>query len=197
MDPKLLFAILSITISTIAFAPYLWDVFKGRTRPHAYTWLIWVITQGTAAAGIWHGGGGVGTIGFVSGTILVLIVFLLSFKHGTNNITKSDTLILSLAFLAIFVWWLLKSPIAAVIMVSIIDILGYIPSYRKTFDEPWSETALTWFGFVVGNIFGILAMREYNLLTLTYIITITVANILMVMLCLIRRKQLQIIKKTA
>jgi len=191
MDSKLLFAVVSIVISTISFVPYIRDILKGKTRPHAYTWLIWIITQGTAAAGIWHGGGGVGTIGFVSGTILVVAVFLMSFKYGTKNITKSDTIILIMALLAILVWWKLNSPVTAVLMVSAIDLLGYIPSYRKTFYEPWSETALTWFGFVVANMFGIAAMQQYNLLTLSYILTITLANGLMVILCLVRRNQLK------
>lgn len=68
-----------------------------------------------------------------------------------------------------------------------IDFLGYIPSFRKTFKTPWSETMSTWMLAALSNIFAIVALQEYNALTLTYIITITLANLFMFLICLLRR----------
>jgi hypothetical protein len=188
MDVKIILSIIAALVGTASFYPYLRDVINHKTKPHSYTWLIWVITQGTAIGGIWYGGGGIGALGLITGTVLVFVVFLSSLKYGTKNITKTDTAILITALLAIFVWWKLNNPLAAVLMVSAVDVLGYIPSYRKSFQEPWSETVITWVGFVIGNIFAILSLREYNLLTLSYIVSITFANTLLAVICLIRRQ---------
>lgn len=188
MDLKLLFSIIATAIGVAAFFPYLRDTFSRRTKPHPYTWLIWGITQGTAVAGIWHGGGGWGALNLMVGTVFVIIVFLVSLKYGTRNITKSDTVILIAALIAIVVWWQLDQPLIAVIMISAIDVIGYVPSFRKSYQEPWSEYLVTWIAFCVANVFTIWALGEYNLLTTTYLITITAANLSFLLFCVYRRQ---------
>ena len=186
---KLMFAILAtVVIVGGAFLPYIRDIFRGKTKPHAYTWSVWTITQGTAAAGLIKGKGGWGTLALIIGTVFCLLIFLLSLKYGTRNITKGDTVVLAAALLAIVVWWQLESPLLAIFMVSVIDVLGYMPSFRKTFEEPWTETAISWAVFSLANILIIFALSEYNLLTLTYLVAITFANFTLLAICLIRRR---------
>ncbi len=187
MDIKVLFAIISVIVSVGAFTAYVKDIFLKKTQPHVYTWLIWAITQGTATAGLWYGGGGLGAIELTIGTLGVIGVFIFALHHGTKNITAGDTVVLIFALLAIVAWWQLKSPLLAVFMVSAIDVFGYIPTFRKSFEEPWSETLATWIAFTIGNAFAIFALGEYNLLTMTYLIAISTANIILVAVCLSRR----------
>ncbi len=181
---------MATVISVISFYPYLRDIFRLKTKPHIYTWLIWTITQGIAVVGIYYGRGGIGALELTISTILVTLVLLFSFKYGTSNITKTDAFILIIALLAIVVWWQLNHPVAAVLMVTAIDILGFIPSLRKSFYDPWSETVITWVGFATGNSFAILALREYNVLTLSYIVSITTTNALLAIVCIVRRKSI-------
>lgn len=115
---------------------------------------------------------------------------MFSFKFGTRNITATDTVVLLGALAAIFVWWQLDNPVAAVLMVSAIDILGYIPSWRKSITEPWAETLWSWGAFSIGNFFALLALTEYNLLTTTYLYAITFANLILIMICLYYRKSI-------
>jgi SAM-dependent methyltransferase len=190
MDYKIIFAIVATIISVVSFFPYLRDIFKLKTKPHTYTWLIWFITQGIAVAGIYYGGGGIGALELTISTTLVALVLIFSFKYGTTNITKTDTFILIIALLAIVVWWKLDNPLAAVLIVATIDVLGFIPSLRKSFYDPWSETVITWVGFAIGNCFAILALREYNLLTLSYIVSIATTNAILAIVCIVRRRSI-------
>jgi hypothetical protein len=187
---KIISAILSAIILTIAFFPYLRDMFRGRTKPHIYTWLLWSITQTTAVVGLWQGKGGIGAIGLTIGVFFVFFILILSLKYGTKDITKSDTFVLALAILAIFVWWQLKNLTLAVFMVSLIDALSYIPSYRKSWNNPWSETLFSWICFFVGDVFAVFALDSYNLLTLTYLVTIIVCNFVFIMLCVLRKRKI-------
>ncbi len=187
MDLKIFFTIIAAVIGVLAFIPYLRDIFLLKTKPHAYTWLIWVITQGTAVLGIWYGGGRWGALNLTVGIVLAFVVFLFSLKYGTKNITKSDTAILIAALLAILVWWQLDQPLISVIMVSAIDVIGYFPSFRKSYQEPWSETLTSWILFSVSNVFAMLALSQYNLLTLTYLVSISFANLMLFTICLARR----------
>lgn len=141
--------------------------------------------------GIWYGGGGWGALNLTVGMLFIVVILLFSLKHGTKNITKSDTIILIAALAAILVWWKLDQPILAVVMVSAIDVLGYIPSFRKSYAEPWSETIIAWVGFAVSNTFAILALSEYNFLTMTYLIAITLANVALALVCVYRRRLVQ------
>ena len=185
---KIIFTTIATILGIIGFIPYLKDVFRLKTKPHIYTWLIWAITQTTAIVGIIYGGGAWGALNLIVGTIFVIIIFFLSFRYGSKNITKQDTLVLFLALCSVIAWWQLNNPLLAVIMVSIIDALGYIPSFRKAYKDPWSETQSTWLIFTISNIFALLALDKYNLLTVTYLGSITLANILMFLICFLRRK---------
>ena len=188
-DLKLISAMLASLIAVVgAFFPYLRDIFRKKTKPHAYTWLIWVITQGTATTALWYGRGGWALLTMIIGTFFVFLIFLLSLKYGTRNITKGDTVVLTLALLAIVIWWQLNNPVLAVIMVSAIDVAGYLPSFRKVFYEPWSETMMSWAVFSLANIFNILSLSAYNFFTLTYLISITAANLILLAIGLTRRK---------
>ena len=189
IDIKLIFAICAILTAVFgSFLPYIRDVFKKKTKPHAYTWLIWTITQGVAAAGLLYGKGGWGFFELLIGTFFVFLIFLISLKYGTKNITKSDTIVLIFALLSIAVWLKMNSPILAVFMVSVIDFIGYFRTFRKSFLQPRSETVLSWFGFFCSDIFAILALYSYNFLTLTYLVTIAVGNLIIISICLFRRQ---------
>src|SRR6267154_611140 len=101
---KLDFAIVSTVISLASYYPYIRDMLQGKTKPHAYTWLIWVLTQSTAVAGIIYGGGNYGAISLAINLIMLAVVFILSFKYGTTDISRSDTIVLVVALCAIVVW---------------------------------------------------------------------------------------------
>lgn len=188
MDIKLFFAIASVIVLVIGYYPYFRDIFRKTTKPHAYTWLIWAITQGTATAAAFYGGANWGVMSLAGGTVLVVFVFLLSLKYGTKNITRSDTGILLLALLAIVVWWLTKNPLLSVLMVTAIDGMGYIPTLRKSWEEPWSETLTFWLAMAAVSVLTILSLGEINWLTAPYLVVLAVLNILVLVVCILRRK---------
>jgi len=187
MEIKVVLGILAAIIGGVAYLPYLKDIFALKTKPHAYTWLIWFITNSIALAGVLFGGGSWGSSSLVIFTLLILIVFLYSLKYGSKNITTSDTIILILDFIAVLIWWRLNQPILSILMITAIDVCGYIPSIRKTFVDPWSETPVAWILFAVSNLISILALSKYNLLTTTYLAAIMVANIVMFSISYFRR----------
>mgnify|MGYP001563535493 FL=1 len=191
MDSKLIFSVIAIIIGFSATVPYVRDILSRKTKPHVYTWLIWSITTGTAAFGVIYGGGGVGSLNLILLSLVTFGIFLLSIKYGTKNINTWDTIILIMAILAIFVWWKLKQPLVSIFMISAIDVLGYLPSFRKSYEEPWSETLISWIGFTLANTFAILALSQYNLLTTTYLISIAAANMMLFFICLLRRPFVQ------
>jgi len=189
MDIKLILAIFAILLNIVGgFSVYLFSIFRGTTKPHIYTWLIWTITGVVALLALIRGQGGWGALPLVFSTTFVFVIFLLSFKFGTKNITKFDTIVLAVALLAIVVWFYMHNPLLAVVLVTIADCLGYLPSFRKTFQEPWTESVTSWTVYFFCGLLMILSMNEYNFLTLTYLGVTNVANIILITICLVRRR---------
>lgn len=187
IDWKFILGIISAFGGLFFFFPYIRDIFKKKTQPHLYTWLIWIFTQSISVYGMVKGGAGIGSFGLVIGTILVYFIFLLSIRFGTKNITRIDTTLLILALISVVILFGTKNILAATILATTTDVIGYIPTIRKSYHEPWSETASMWVAFTVFNLFAIAAIRDYNALTLTYVTAITVANATMAIVCTTRR----------
>jgi len=184
----LFLGVASVLLDGVGYYPYFRDIFRKQTKPHLYTWLIWIITQGTATVAMIYGGANFGAWPFITGTILVALVFALSFKYGTKDITRSDTVLLIFALLAVAAWWLLDSPVASVAMVTAIDAIGFIPTIRKSYADPWSETIFFWVTMSIIDILAILALEQYNFLTVTYSVMLVIGNGIVIAVCFFRRK---------
>ncbi len=179
LDWKLIAALAATFFGIASFVPYIIEIFAGKTKPHAYTWLIWGITQGTATFAVFKGGGGDVGYTLVILTALIFVIFFLSLRYGTKNIKKSDTVALAAALLAVVVWWQLDNPVLAVLMVTAIDGVGYFPTYRKLLTEPWSESFLAWIFCCISYALSLFALSEYNVLTISYLLLSLVAGILL------------------
>jgi len=188
---KIALMMVGIGISRIWTIKYIKDILAHKTKPHIYTWIIWFITQSIGVAGMWVGGGGVWSRWPTIGLFGLTVVIILSIKHGTKDITKLDMWMLIWWVIALWLWWMVDNPLWAVILVSCIDTIWYIPSFRKTFVDPQSETLMSWIGYCISNIFIILSLAEYNLLTTLYISIALVCNIVMVIIIISRRSILR------
>lgn len=72
-------------------------------------------------------------------------------------------------------------------MISFIDAIGFIPTYRKTFNEPQSESLPAWSLYLVGNVCALVALIDYNILTTLYLLTMISATTVLICLILLKR----------
>jgi uncharacterized membrane protein len=188
---KLISGILAGLLGVICFVPYLRDIFKKETTPHSYSWLIWAILQTIGVVAIIVGHGGYyGTLGIAAGALFCLTIFLLSLKYGTKNITKLDTFSFVMALVAILIWVFTKTPLYSVILISLIDFIGFIPTMRKGYEQPETETASTFFIASISNVFALLALSAYSISTTLYLCSLIFTNTLFVIILLYRRTKL-------
>ncbi len=158
------------------FVPYIKDTLNRSTHPHIYTWLIWTILQVTGVIAMYNSGAGMGALSLAIGALFCGIVCLLSIKYGTKNITLFDTICLIGALVSIVVYIFLHQPLLSVILISIIDFMGFLPTLRKAYHEPHSETLSMFILFVLSGVFSMLAMQEYSLTTMFYPCTLMLIN---------------------
>lgn len=186
-EAKFIFGIISGVLAIASFIPYIYDIFRGKTKPHLFTYLVWFITESTAVAAIWVAGGGFGLIGPLLTLVGVIVVLLLGVKYRTKNVKVVDYIALFAALAGIATWWITDNPLYSVIVVSLVDLFGYIPTFRKTYEEPWTETVLTWSMAALALIFALLAIEEYSLVTVLYLATLLLCDVIIVSISYIRR----------
>lgn len=196
MEIKLIFGIASGILSAVCFYPYLRDIFKRKTEPHMYSWLVWSLLQIVGVAAQIKGGAGYGAWSLVIGAFFCFSIFLLSFKYGTKNISKFDILCLVAAIGALGIYLLVNNPVWATIIVATIDFVGFLPTFRKGFEEPFSETPSTFIMSGAANALSIIALQTYSVTTLLYVGSLFFTNLSFASLVLFRRKHVLSLNRT-
>lgn len=188
MDLKIFFAIASSIVGIICFAPYIRDIFRNKTKPHSYTWFIWAMLQIIAAAAMWSGGAGMAIASSVIGALLCVFIFILSLKHGTKNITRFDTVCLFGALIATAAYLLFHNPLLSIIFATLTDAIGFLPTFRKAYQEPYTETASTHLLSGVSGALAIAAIANFTLTTSLYLFAVTIMDTSCGLFVLVRRK---------
>lgn len=188
MSIQLFFAILSSIIGIACFAPYIRDIFKHTTEPHPYSWLIWTILQTTAVVVMISDGAGMGVASLAIGAVLCGTIFLLSLRYGTANIKLFDVICLIGALIATAIYLFLQNALLSIIIISLIDFIAFLPTFRKAYEEPRSETASTFALSSISSILALFALSNFTLTTTLYLITLVITNATCVLIILIRRK---------
>lgn len=189
MDSKLGFGILSAIVSVLQYPAYIRNVIKGKTKPHAFSWFVWGLPCGIVFAAQITKGGGAGTWATGLTTIFCTAIFLLALRYGEKEITLLDKTCLVMALLAIVLWVATKDPLGSVILITIADLIGFIPTLRKSMTKPHEETASS---YLIGSLkwlLSVFALGSFTLTTALYPATMTVANTALVGMLIYRRRQ--------
>lgn len=191
MDYKIVVAVISVLLTLIGYYFYFRDIKSHKTKPHAYSWLVWSILTSIAFFAQIKDGAGYGAwITAVSAVISFLVFFLAITGYGEKNITISDKLNLVAALFAIVPWLLTDSAVLSVILVTIIDFLGFVPTIRKSIIKPNEETLIHYFLAGLKFFLSIIALDNYTITTWLYPASLVIANWSFIILLLVRRKQI-------
>lgn len=188
---KILFAFLAAFLAILGNVSYLVGMFKGRVRPHPYTWFVWSIISGTVFVGQVVKGAGWATLPFAVSEIFTIIIFLYSLKFGFRNIKRTDTYFLIAALLGIIPWFMTNDPTISVIIMVTIDLIAFIPTLSKAWNHPETESAALYSSNVARHSFALVALSSYNIATTFHSIAMIITNTIMTSFVL-RKKLLKI-----
>jgi hypothetical protein len=178
-----------ITLTFIGYAPYIYDILKGKTQPHAFTWLSVSLTASVSCALQIVGGAGVGAWPMVVVTGICILVFVLSLWRGVKTITVSDVVFLILALLGLCLWLFIKQPLLAIIVITCSSVLAYFPTIRKSWNQPYSETLVSYQITGARHGLSIFALEKLNLLTVLYPAAWMIINIVIISILITRRSK--------
>lgn len=179
---KIIASVLATIFALIAYVPYLIDMFRGKNKPHLYTWIsIFLITAVVAYLQV-IGGAGIGAIPVILGVGVDAIILFYCFRFGTKDIVFMDKVCLAITILGIVFYILLRrGPAVSLVIVTIAEVISFIPTYRKTRNDPYSKSLPSYFLIMIKLSLILVALEKYNFLTVSYsVIWLTVFSFFLV-----------------
>lgn len=177
---KEILGILAVLCEVASAIVYYRDIYRGNTKPHIYTMLVWSIVTGIAFAGTMVAGAQAGAWGTAASFLFVASLVPISLYWGTTDITWHDKVFLGAALFAVVPWIITKDPLWSVIFATIIDACGMIPTLRKTWNEPESESLHAWILAGTRGFLQILALHVYSTTTLIYLVEVLITDSILV-----------------
>lgn len=174
----------------ISYSFYIMDILDKKTKPHVFTWGLWFLIIFILFLLQISKGAGAGSLPTLFVSILCLTVFILSMiKETDKNIKKVDIVFLILTLLAIPVWLLAKAPVASTVLLILVYSLAGQATLRKSWVDPHSETISLWAINSFRALISILALSEFNFVTLAFPVLVFASALGFAILLVVRRKQ--------
>lgn len=183
-------ALAGVMLALIGFGLYLPGIFRKRTKPHLFSWLIWVVTMSITFTAQLKNGGGNGAWVTGCGCLICLTVTLLSLRYGDREFTRGDWIFLGSALAAIPLWLVTHNALYSVLLVTFIDVIGFLPSYRKVYQKPFDDDYSIFLLATLEYLLSFLSLAEYNWITAIFPILMIIFNGGFVVIAIWRRRVL-------
>ncbi len=149
-------------LSLLGFVPYVIATVRGKNRPNRATWVIWTIV-GFALFFSYEAAGATHTLWVTASNVLAFaVVLVLSFKYGEGGWGVFDLFCLGGAGLGLAAWWYFHSPLPTLFISILIDLIGALPTLKKSYFHPEGEDLLTWICFWIANAINLFAIEQWS-----------------------------------
>jgi hypothetical protein len=186
---KLLFGILSIIPAIVAYTLYFKGMFAGKTKPHAFSWLIWGLLAGngffaqiSAQAGI-----GAWATGFTSAACL--LIFCIAIFRGDTRLVRLDWVLLALALISFGLLFLIDDKTIALCVTLFATLLGFSLTLKKAWVKPHEEAATSFALNAIKFLPAIFALHAYSFLTVAYPLVAGLANAAVFLVVYVRTRR--------
>lgn len=187
---KEILGVSAVAIGLIGYVPYFRTIFNGKTKPHAFTWFVWGVLTAIAFGGqiVGNGGAGAWVTGFTA--FISFAIFGLALIKGKRDFPFVDWLCLSGCMVALGLWAITNDPLLAIILITVIDMLAFIPTFRKSYSNPYSEPAFTYTLSGLKFLVSLFALAQLSAVTILYPVSLVLTNGVFVLMILVQRKRL-------
>jgi hypothetical protein len=185
-----LLGLLAGIIGFLAFVPYILDTLSRKTKPNKATWIIWAVLGVIIAASYWSAGARDTAWTPIGYAIGILAVAALSLKYGEEGWTALDKACLLGAGIGLAAWAITSEPVFAYFLTTSIDAIGGIPTIKKAYHRPETESKAAWGMFLIANSLNLLAINEWSLMIALYPVYVFILSLTMNALILRPRKKL-------
>jgi hypothetical protein len=168
-DFKVIIGAVAALVALFNYLPYLIGVYTKKLKPHAFSWIIWTVMTSIIFAAQLADGAGPGAWAAGVTAVTLFMIAIGSLRNKGYRVTRSDKLSFAGAVLAIPIWIITANPLWAAIIVTVIETLGFFPTYRKAFYHPEHESMLAFF------------LENYSVTTMLFPIALIILSLVLVL----------------
>ncbi|NDC37244.1 MAG: hypothetical protein EBZ48_04235 [Proteobacteria bacterium] len=163
--------VLSIGISIIGAVPYVQDTLKGRTQPNRVTWTLWAMAPVIATgAALTAGSDSLTALRTLTAGIVPMAVLLASLRNPRSywQLGPFDYGCGVIAGIAMVAWLNSDAPRLAVLLAALADGVASLPTLRKAWLHPNSETRVTYLVMLLSNVVMLPSITVWNIENATF-----------------------------
>jgi hypothetical protein len=190
---KVILLTVSIILTIVAILPYLRDILRGKTKPNLVSWITWSMLTGLATAAEIAAGEYTTAIFTGFATLETASVVFLGLRHGFVRYGRFDVFCQLSVVVGIVLWQIFDSPTLGVVAALVIDFIGALPTFRHSWQKPSEETWQTFAISSFASVFGLLALTQYNLVSVSFPLYLLVVNGALAIVIYARRMQAQVV----
>ncbi len=189
---RIIISLISAAIVLFFSVPYLIDMIKNKTKPNRVTWFMLALNTGVVfTIQIGEGVNFLATVPiFVDIFICLAILFVsMVLRRGYYKLERFDYFSGFLSLIALMLWLVVKEPILALLLATLVDFFAFLPTMVKTWKMPDSESIEIYYGSFISILLGIVLIEQFNFFSLFFPIYLLTSNATMV--CLIKRQSIK------
>lgn len=183
MNLDIILIIISVSLSIYGSYNYIYDTINGTTKPNRVSQTLWAIAPmiGVGAA-IASGAGWMTTVRTFMAGFVPLIVVLASFanKNGYWKTSTFDYVCGAFSVVALVMWLVVDMPVVAVLLAALADFFAAIPTIRKSWTNPETETGIAY----VMSLFSVLiilpTIKVFDIQNTAFQIYLILVNIILI-----------------
>jgi hypothetical protein len=183
-DLQFIFGILAGFFSLVCFVPYIVTILQKKTKPNRASWWIWATNGLVLCIGNYAAGANNTIWALICAVIAQTFIAILSIKYGQGGWNRFDRRCLFGSGISFILWRVFNSPLIAILLPLVIDILAALPTLKKSYYEPESEDVLTWILYTIGSLLNIFAITTWSfaiIITPLYVLGINTAIVLLLL----------------
>jgi hypothetical protein len=193
---KVILSSIAVVLTFIGYFPYIRSVIKKQTKPHLFTWFIWLFDDCVIFALQVINGAGIGALFLLATVMLSIIVIFLTIRNKEKqDIMKLDLVFAILAISAFILWIFVKQPLISTLLIVTVDIFAILPTIRKSWNKPHTENVSFYAINMMRFGFALAALQKYSLITMFYLTVWFFGSGLFSLMLIIRRKVINLESK--
>jgi hypothetical protein len=150
----------TIALSILSPISYTKSMLKGKVKPHRVTRLIVWLASVAGLLGVLNSSNSSGKIFALIFLIRATYLLIMAVLYGVGGLQKLDLYCLFFGVLALVAYYTTRSGLLTISLGIAADLIGYIPTFVKTYKKPESEDPLFFSIEGLASLFAIFAIWE-------------------------------------
>jgi len=180
LPEKIIF--LGVLLNLIGEFSYVLGIVYGNVKPNLVSWFIWMLSPFIAVFFQLKAGAGLSVLPvFMAGFGPFLVILVSAIKRNTQwKISRFDIVCGACAVIALFLYILTHNLEISIFFLVLSEFLAVIPTLKKAWSFPETESGYIFLCAIVSNILGLLIIKEWSFTIYSYGLSLIIINIALV-----------------